>query len=101
MPEEDRGRIYEGMRRSEIPGRYFAYVLRLWIRLPEAYIGSDMATAVLVAAQQEAAAIARELVDKCHSSLIAKKIADEVDGINAVELLDGQGNGYLAYNDWP
>lgn len=101
MPEGERGRIYEGMRRSEIPGKYFTYVLRLWVRLPEAYIGSDMATAVLVGAQMEAASIVREKVDRVHSSLIVQQIADEVEGVNAVELLDGQGNGYLAYNDWP
>lgn len=97
----DTGRIYEAMRRTSISSMGGTTVLRLWIRIPEMLVGSDAAVALAAGAQQEASLIVRGMVGTNHPSLIVKRIADEVDGINAVELLDGHGNGFLAYNDWP
>jgi len=89
------------MRRVEVPGNYFTYVLRLWIRLPEAYVGSDMAMVVLATAQLQATLILKETIDLVRPDVIVKQIADQVENVNAVELLDSMGNGFLAYNDWP
>lgn len=84
------------MRREAISTMTGTHVLRLWIRIPEMFVGSDVAVAFAAAVQQNASLIARSMVDVNSPSLIVKRIADEVDDINAVELLDGHGNGFLA-----
>lgn len=97
----DTGRIYEGMRRVTFPTMKGVHTLRLWIRLPESYLGSDAAIAILGTVQIQATEIVKVMIEDTHLSLIVQKIADEVEGVNAVELIDGLGNGFLAYNDWP
>lgn len=89
-------RVYETLRRAEI--RYTAeprlvrYVIRLWID----GFNAGFANYVL----EEAV----ELASKAESTEdAAKGIADTFAafGLNAVEVLDGDGNGSLVYPEWP
>lgn len=87
-------RVYETMRRAEILAtaepRYTRFVLRLWIDGHDpAYADHALSVAVDLATQQESPYLA------------AQVIADHVLYLNAVEVVDGQGNGALVYPEWP
>lgn len=86
--------VYETMRRAEVhfPGdqRLPRYVIRLWIDgLNSIYADNALSVACSLAIAEDTTADA------------AEAIATVIQGLNAVEVLDAQGNGSLIYPEWP
>ena len=91
LARRKRMRVYELMRRVEVG----PLTIRMWIEAdgvcPECEERAD-----------ELALCARTLADEDdHPSLLAEKLADTLQGLNAVEVLDESGDGGLVYPDWP
>lgn len=86
-------RVYETLRRGRVTyvnGNVTRYVIRLWMQ------GTDPHYA------EAAMALAVDLAEKQPSTLdAAEVIVNSIEGVNAVEVLDGELNGSLIYPEWP
>lgn len=87
-------RVYETMRKAEMyftaEPRRIRFTIRLWIDgLNTIYADNALSVACSLASAEDNTADA------------AEAIATVIDGLNAVEVLDGQGNGSLIYPEWP
>lgn len=87
-------RVYETMRRAQIP--FTAgdctprLVIRLWVD------GHDLHYA------DHALGVAVDLASPSDSPFhAAEAIAEKIPHLNAVEVVDGDGNGSVIYLDWP
>ena len=87
-------RVYETLRRARIldhaDPKKTRYLIRLWME------GTDPHYA------EAAMALAVDLAEKQPSTLdAAEVIVNSIEGVNAVEVLDGDLNGSLVYPEWP
>lgn len=87
-------RVYETMRRAEIKAtgepKHTRFVIRLWIDGHDlAYADHAIVVAVDLATQQETPYQAAQVID------------EHLVYLNAVEVVDGQGQGSVIYRDWP
>lgn len=78
-------KVYEHMRRVQVG----PFAVRLWIRGWE----PEMSELILGKAV--------EAVGGCDRAETACERAGRIEGVNAVEVLDGSGNGALLYPEWP
>ena len=81
---------YERMRKFRI----LNHAVRLWIEdtgLNEEYFGYVV---------RDAMKVFGEYHPERHIRVVATKIVD-IPGINAVEIIDGEGSGVVVYKDWP
>lgn len=88
-------RVYETLRRARLtfttdPSRT-RYLIRLWL---DAMVDTEEA--------DNAIAKAVDLAARASSTQeAAESIANRIEGLNAVEVLDGDLNGSLVYPEWP
>jgi hypothetical protein len=85
-------RVYELMRRVSVG----SLTIRLWIDADEGLCEQCEELA------DELALCAATLADEEDEPMVlAEKLANTLRNLNAVEVLDGNGNGGLVYPDWP
>ncbi len=85
-------RVYELMRRVSVG----PLTIRLWIDADDGLCEQCEELA------DELALCAATLADEEDEPMVlAEKLANTLRNLNAVEVLDGNGNGGLVYPDWP
>lgn len=85
-------RVYELMRKVSVG----PLTIRLWIDADDGLCEQCEERA------DEIALCASTLADEEDPPmLLAEKLANTLQGLNAVEVLDDEGNGGLVYPDWP
>ena len=85
-------RVYELMRKVSVG----PLTIRLWIDADDGLCEQCEERA------DEIALCASTLADEeAPPMLLAEKLANTLQGLNAVEVLDDEGNGGLVYPDWP
>jgi hypothetical protein len=85
-------RVYELMRRVVVG----SLTIRLWIE------AEDMCCEHTEENADELALCAATLADEDDQPMmLAEKLANTLNGLSAVEVLDAHGNGGLVYPDWP